>query len=212
MYSAWSYRPDICLWCYFIMFTVLFKYAAFCYPCVVYHIWSITVQFCQQFVIPAGTLTRCLESLETMDKENPDESKTTDALKQVNHPYSTPTFRTCAVKQSLCYCVICMIFDKHIDHFYGPLAWFMLYFTYFCVQFCNKAQKMFLLLIVYVVWLVCPQLPVSCANYFQNCFFIPWCPSVCFLSGFSQSHSSANFLLSLMFSIYIYPWLVQEAL
>ncbi|BFZ10826.1 hypothetical protein BsWGS_13864 [Bradybaena similaris] len=30
-----------------------------------------------------GTLTRCLESLETMDKENPDESKTTDALKQI---------------------------------------------------------------------------------------------------------------------------------
>ncbi|KAK0063245.1 dual serine/threonine and tyrosine protein kinase [Biomphalaria pfeifferi] len=30
-----------------------------------------------------GTLTRCLESLETMDKENPEGSKTTDALKQI---------------------------------------------------------------------------------------------------------------------------------
>ncbi|GFO28845.1 dual serine/threonine and tyrosine protein kinase-like, partial [Plakobranchus ocellatus] len=29
-----------------------------------------------------GTLTRCLESLETLDKDNPEEAKTTDALKQ----------------------------------------------------------------------------------------------------------------------------------
>ncbi|KAH9487895.1 hypothetical protein Btru_067350 [Bulinus truncatus] len=30
-----------------------------------------------------GTLTRCLESLETLDKDNPEGSKTTDALKQI---------------------------------------------------------------------------------------------------------------------------------
>ncbi|XP_059150774.1 dual serine/threonine and tyrosine protein kinase-like [Physella acuta] len=30
-----------------------------------------------------GTLTRCLESLETMDKENPEGAKTTDAFKQI---------------------------------------------------------------------------------------------------------------------------------
>ena len=30
-----------------------------------------------------GTLTRCLESLELNDRENPDGSKTTDALKQI---------------------------------------------------------------------------------------------------------------------------------
>ena len=32
---------------------------------------------------PSGTLTRCLESLETLDRDNPEEAKTTDALKQV---------------------------------------------------------------------------------------------------------------------------------